>query len=159
MAEPEPRSPAERLVRGRLEDARGVGRPLSARARQTQRSVESYLRAGVRPRWMERLIEIEQGTRAERGRLERAWGELAERHAGDPEGFAAGWRARAARWRFDELNELIEQHNAWYPVERDLPMDPRTRDYVLLNGRSYRRDPLGPAWVLEQFPPVLPPRG
>ena len=158
MAEPESRSPAERLIRGRLEDAKGVGKPLSARARQTQRSVESYLRAGVRPRWMERLIEIEQGTRTERRRLERAWGDLAEHHTGDPEGFAERWRARAVAWRFDDLNELIAQHNEWYPVERDLPMDPRTRDYVLLNGRSYRREPLGPEWVLEQFPPVLPER-
>ena len=31
-------------------------------------------------------------------------------------------------------------------------MDLRTRDYVLINGRSYRRPLLGPQWVLEQFP-------
>ena len=51
----------------------------------------------------------------------------------------------AARCRFDELNELIQQHNDWYPIERDLPMDLRTRDYVLINGRSYRREPLSPS--------------
>ena len=54
---------------------------------------------------------------------------------------------------FDDLNELIRQHNEWYPIERDLPMDLRTRDYVQVNGRSYRRPELGPEWVLEQFPP------
>ena len=27
-------------------------------------------------------------------------------------------------------------------------MDLRTRDYVLINGRSYRRAVLGPEWVL-----------
>jgi hypothetical protein len=31
-------------------------------------------------------------------------------------------------------------------------MDLRTRDYVKVNGRSYRRPELGPEWVLEQFP-------
>jgi hypothetical protein len=31
-------------------------------------------------------------------------------------------------------------------------MDLRTRDYVTINGRSYRRRELGPDWVLEQFP-------
>ena len=56
------------------------------------------------------------------------------------------------RCRFEELNELITQHNEWYPIERDLPMDLRTRDYVLINGRSYRRPLLSPQWVLEQFP-------
>ena len=54
-------------------------------------------------------------------------------------------RAFAHRCRFDELNELIRQHNEWYPIERDLPMDLRTRDYVLINGRSYRREPLPPS--------------
>ena len=66
--------------------------------------------------------------------------------------FARRWRAIAHRWRFDELNELIRTHNEWYPVERDLPMDLRTRDYVLVNGRSYRRPVLGPEWILEHFP-------
>ncbi len=59
----------------------------------------------------------------------------------------------AAEWSFDRLNELIEQHNEWYPIERDLPMDLRTRDYVLVNGRSFRRPLLDRAWILEQFPP------
>ena len=40
-----------------------------------------------------------------------------------------------------------------YPVERRLSMDPRTGDYALVNGRSYRRRPLDAAWVLERFPP------
>ena len=37
-------------------------------------------------------------------------------------------------------------------MEARLPLDPRTRDYVSIRGRSYRREELGPDWVLEQFP-------
>ena len=152
MSHEDPRTATERLLARKLEGAEQRGRPVSDRARQTRRSVEAYLRAGVRPRWMERLMEIEQGMRAETRRLERAYRQLQEEHAGDPEGFGRRWRALAHARRFDELNELIAQHNEWYPVERDLPMDPRTRDYVLINGRSYRRALLGPEWVLERFP-------
>ena len=47
---------------------------------------------------------------------------------------------------------LIAQHNEWYPIERQLPVDIRTRDYVKIQGRSYRRPLLGPDWVLEKFP-------
>ena len=47
--------------------------------------------------------------------------------------------AVAHEWNFDPVNELIRQHNEWYPVERNLPLDPRTRDYVKIRGRSYRR--------------------
>ena len=70
----------------------------------------------------------------------------------DPAEFAARWRQKAESWSFGELNELIAVHNEWYPVERDLPMDLRTRDYVLINGRSFRRPLLDPAWILERFP-------
>ena len=114
------------------------------------RSVEAYLKAGVRPRWMERIAEIDQSIAAQRRRLARAYRLLRAECDGDAELFAARWREFAHRCRFDELNELIEQHNAWYPIERDLPMDLRTRDYVLVGGRSYRREPLSAAWVLEQ---------
>ena len=40
------------------------------------------------------------------------------------------------------MNDLIERHNRWYPVEARLPMDPRRRDYALVNGRDYRLEPL-----------------
>ena len=70
-------------------------------------------------------------------------------------GTSAGGAAFAVAdaWSFDDLNELIEQHNDWYPIERQLPMDPRTRDYVRFAGRSYRRPVLDTAWVLQHFPP------
>ena len=65
----------------------------------------------------------------------------------------------AATWDFDEVNERIRQHNEWFPIERQLAIDPRTRDYVKSAGRSYRREELTPEWVLEQFPPDPPHRG
>ena len=146
------RTATERFVAESLEDPRSGGRPFSSRARESRRSLEDYLRAGMRPRWMERLIEIERGTAREQHRLAKAYEALREEYGADRRAFARRWRAIAAAWRFDELNELIRTHNEWYPVERDLPMDLRTRDYVLINGRSYRRPELGPDWVLEQFP-------
>jgi hypothetical protein len=146
------RSPAERLVGESLEDPRTAGRPFSDRARLTRRSLEDYLRAGMRPRWMERLMEIERGMVRERERLGEVYAALREECGDDRPRFARRWRAVARAWSFEDLNELIRTHNEWYPVERDLPMDLRTRDYVLINGRSYRRAELGPEWVLRHFP-------
>jgi hypothetical protein len=148
----ERRTPTERFVLERLEDPRSAGRPFSDRARQTQRSLEHYLKAGMRPRWMERLIEIERGTAREKHRLGEAYAELREECGHDLARFRRRWRSIAEAWSFGEINELIRTHNEWYPVERDLPMDLRTRDYVLINGRSYRRRELDAAWILEQFP-------
>jgi hypothetical protein len=149
----ERRSAVERIVGRDLDEQTGKGRPLSSRAAQTQRSIEAYLKAGVRPRWMERVGDIDAGIARERQRLAQMHRALQGECAGDPELFAARWRACARAWDFDELNTLIEQHNAWYPIERDLPLNPRTGDYVRVGGRSYRRPVLGEQWVLEQFAP------
>ena len=53
------------------------------------------------------------------------------------------------------MNELIERHNRNFPAEARLPMDPRTRDFVKINGRPYQRDALDEAWILERFPADL----
>ena len=136
----------------RLEDPRSGGRPFSERARMTQRSLEHYLKAGMRPRWMDRLIEIERGTASHKRRLGEAHDALRAECGRDRVRFARRWHEIAEAWSFEDVNELIRTHNEWYPVERDLPMDIRTRDYVLVNGRSYRRRELDAAWILEQFP-------
>jgi hypothetical protein len=101
---------------------------------------------------MERLIEIDAAIARRRAELEQAYAALRRECGADREQFARRWRAHAEALDFGALNDLIAQHNEWYPIERDLPMDLRTRDYVKVGGRSYRRPVLGPQWVLEQFP-------
>jgi hypothetical protein len=149
------RTPVERHVeRSYLDDPEEIaGRPLSRRQRQTRRTVEQYLRGGVMPRYMERLRDIDRGIAEQERLLRHSYEELREEYAGDRRGFTRAWRARAREWTFpDSLNELIAQHNEWYPIERQLPVDIRTRDYVKIQGRSYRRPLLGPDWILEKFP-------
>jgi hypothetical protein len=155
MADEDRQSPVERRIQRSFEDTQEFGKPLSRRARQTRRSVEAYLKAGVMPRYMERLREIEQETDEHRRRLDRAYRALAAECGGDPGLFARLWRQRAHQWRFRKLNGLIREHNEWYPIESGLAMDPRTRDYVRVRGRSYRREEFGADWVLRHFPAEL----
>jgi hypothetical protein len=145
-------SPVERRISNSRLDDRAAGR-LPEASVQRERTLEGYLKSGLIPRYMERLRDIQAMTDAHRRELAAAHRELRERFADDPDAFAREWRERVGRWPFDEVNELIRQHNEWYPVERQLPFDLRTRDYVLIAGRSYRRDELTPEWALEQFPP------
>jgi len=149
------RGPAERIVDRAVEDTEGIGRPLSRSAMQYQRSIENYLKAGNRPRWMERVVEIDRGVEREQRRLQAAYDALRDQSGDDAAQFARRWRATAEAWVFDDLNVLVEQHNEWYPIERQLPIDLRTRDYVLISGRSYRRPVLDAAWILERFPAQL----
>lgn len=151
------RTPAERYLRERTEGLPGVGRPLTERARLAQRSVESYLTgANNPPRWMERAREIDQALKRERRLLAAERRALRGRHAGDPDGFARAWRAFAAeRGRsaaYRELNELVRAHNEWYPIERNLPVNPRTGEWVTAGGRSFLRPVVGPEWILRELP-------
>ena len=128
-----------------LRDSPLRGRELPVRLRNFRPDAGSYLASlgGPLP-YMARLREIDAQTIEHERRLAEAY----ELLGGDPD----GWRAAAGAWDFAEVNELIERHNRWYPAESRLPMDPRTGDYALVNGRSYRRRPLDEAWVLERFP-------
>jgi hypothetical protein len=119
------------------------------------KTVEAYLRAQSPPRYMRRLVEIEAIYQLHRRELEAAYSALRSDLRREPAAFARAWEVRVKRWSFDDLNELVREHNQWYPVEVDLPMDPRTRDFVPIRGASYRRLELGPDWVLEHFPPSL----
>ena len=145
------RTAAEKVIRSSFVDDTGVGTPLSERSRTRARTLESYLRGEMLPRFIQRLADIERQTREHQPALREVHERLRQEHAGDAAGFERAWRTVAAEWDFTATNALIDEHNEWYPVERDLPMNPRTRDYVLVNGHSYRREPLGPQWVLDRF--------
>ena len=155
-----PETPRQRRERAALEEDLETsplrGRSLPFRARLFRPSAEAYLVATRGPLpYMLRLREIEQLTEGHVLRLCEEWLTLAREHGDDGRAFAHAWRARAGAVVFDEVNDLIERHNLWYPVESRLPMDPRTGDYALVNGRSYRLEPLDAAWILERFPAEL----
>jgi hypothetical protein len=118
-------------------------------------AVEAYLRGNSAPRYMQRLVELEAAYEAHRRDLEDAYASLMEECRADPAAFVGRWRARVLRWSFEDFNDLVRMHNAWYPIEVNLPMSPRTRDYVPIRGASYRRLELGAGWVLKHLPPSL----
>jgi hypothetical protein len=122
-----------------------AGRALPRRVRRFRVEADRYLASlgGPLP-YMQRLRQIDDAIESHRARLEQAYAES----GGDP----AAWRRTAERWDFGDVNDLIERHNRWYPIEARLAMDPRTRDYVKVGGRSYRRERLDAAWILELFP-------
>jgi hypothetical protein len=146
-------SAVERRVQRSLDGEDRAGQPISQQELHRERSVENYLRGAVMPRWMERVRDIESGTRQHRRRLAADYEWLREQHAGDPETFAREWRALVEARSFDDVNDLVRDHNEWYPVERQLPMDPRTGEYVLIAGKPYTREELTVEWALREFPP------
>jgi hypothetical protein len=137
-----------------LSDSTLKGRPLRRRLRNFTPDAAGYVASmgGPLP-YMQRLRAIEDLIAWHHARLERAR-ELLALECPDPTEFAGRWRATADRWSFYDVNDLIERHNRFYPLESRLPMDPRTGDFVRVDGKPYRRRPLDAAWILERFPAV-----
>ncbi len=149
-----PETPRDRREREALEaDLRDnplAGEPLRRRLRNFRPDAGAQLAALGGPlAWMRRLRAIEIAIQLHEEQLAEAWAQL-RAESGDE--FAREWRKVAEGWDFGEVNELIERHNRHYPAESRLPMNPRTGDFVLVNGRPYTREPLDAAWALSRFP-------
>lgn len=141
-----PPSAAEReKLLGEVEVSPLTGRPQKRRIRRFRPEADRYLASlgGPLP-YMQRLRQIDDAVEEHERRLAAAYAE----HRDDP----AAWRRIAERWNFSEVNDLIERHNRWYPIEARLPMNPRTRDYVEVGGRPYTREPMDAGWILGKFP-------
>jgi len=140
------------LLEVELADSPVAGKPLRPRLRNFRPDAESAVRALGGPlMWMRRLRAIEDAVDQHERQLANTWRALAQ-EVEDPGEFARLWRETAERWSFAEVNEWIARHNAQFPAEARLPMDPRTRDFVRINGKPYEREPLDAAWILERWP-------
>jgi hypothetical protein len=136
-----------------LRSIAGTGKPVRLRLRNFSSSSDAYLASAGGPlAYMLRLREIELHVEAHEAELAGLWHALAAEHRGNPGAFARAWRADAERVGFDEVNDLIDRHNRYFPTEARLPMDPRTGDFVLIQGRRYEREPVDASWILERFP-------
>lgn len=151
-----PETPRDREERRVLAEDLAVspvkGRPLERRLRNFRPDADSAIRAlGGPTHWMRRLRAIEDELDRHEAQLREAWRELAAEQR-DGGAFARAWLETARRWNFAEVNDLIDRHNRNFPAEARLPMDPKTKDFVKINGRSYERKPLDEQWILERWP-------
>jgi hypothetical protein len=110
---------------------------------------------GGAPGWSRRLRRIDTLTDRALDELRAAWRALVAEHAEDPTAFAAAWREYAEAFDFSLVNDLIDRHNRYYPIEANLRISPRTGEYIGPGGGEWRRQPLDAAWVLAELPPSL----
>lgn len=150
-----PETPRDRREREALaEDLQGnplAGAPLRRRIRNFRPDADAQLAALGGPlAWMRRLRAIELAIDLHEAQLAGARDELRAVYSGAE--LERRWRELAEHWDFGEVNDLIERHNRHYPAESRLPMNPRTGDFVRINGKPYTREPLDAAWILSLFP-------
>ena len=94
------------------------------------------------PSWVRRARRLERRQEALEAELELAW------RRSDP----VRWPQQAGAWDLAAMNAEIDAYNAMFPIERNLPMDPASRDFSW-DGRPWRPRPrLDVAWILARFP-------
>jgi hypothetical protein len=152
-----PETPRDRAEREALvEDLKGnplAHGPIRQRLRNFRPDAAAQLAALGGPlAWMRRLRAIEIAVGLHERQLGQARDALHEAGGGDTARFSREWRELAEGWDFRQVNDLIERHNRHYPAESRLPMNPRTGDFALVNGKPYTRLPLDAAWILARFP-------
>ncbi|HTQ41822.1 MAG TPA: hypothetical protein VMI75_03625 [Polyangiaceae bacterium] len=54
---------------------------------------------------------------------------------------ASGQHERQAKWLLDRLNDLVSRHNRYYPIEAELPIDPRTGELLDRDGKHWKPMP------------------
>ena len=140
-----------RRERERLEVDRDVTRSWASRsaggcATSSPSPTTTSPRSAGRCPYMQRLRQIEHET-------ERHLERLAEAYARGARTTRAAWRRIAERWNFSEVNELIERHNRWYPLEARLADGSALAR--LRQGRRTARTGASRStltWILERFP-------
>ena len=155
-----PPSPREKRIEKVLED--GVyhsglkNKPFRIRHNYFRYTVAEKLRGYTGPpAFAFRLKRIEDWMESRREIIREAWIELAQKRRMTPDKFRRKWLKFARDFDFSQVNELIDQHNRYYPIERNLPIDIRT-GVDLDRGKPFKKRPyLDKNWILNQFPPDL----
>lgn len=59
-------------------------------------------------------------------KLTAKYSNMIEKFGSRPNVFARKWKELIEGWPLDRLNDLIEKHNKYFPIEANLPIDPRS---------------------------------
>lgn len=135
-------------------------RPLQLNSSPFSISVADYLKAAAGPpAWSRRLVRIQNLQNALREQLDVAWREHSLRFAAQPQARAAAWRAYVGAIDLAPLNDLIEKHNAYYPIEARLRMQWPSGRYLLPTGAQYPLEHVIVDALLEEYPPDVTREG
>lgn len=103
------------------------------------------------PAWSIRLRRMEEWHRRLEAGLRLAAAELAVRELGEA-ALERQWQEELGRVDLERVNTLIDHHNRYYPVEANLPTDPRT-GRLMRGAEPFEREPLlSREWLEARYP-------
>lgn len=101
-----------------------AGKPLVLHARPFPLDTNAYLKAAAGPpAWSARLARIQRLLEELESQVETAWRQRLRNPSISLQDSSADWRRFLERLDLAPLNDLIDKHNAYYPVEAGLRME------------------------------------
>ena len=73
----------------------------------------------------------------------------------NPEVFAQQWKELLGSLELDKLNDLIEKHNTYYPMEANLQIDPDSGAYLSGSVPWQPKEKISVEWLFKLFPPNI----
>lgn len=151
-------SPRERNLAARLDQASPSGasepRRLSIHSSPFAIDVAAYLRAAAGPpAWSRRLVRIQQLEADLRLELQSAWEDHRARFADRPYLLRDSWNEHLNQVDLSAVNELIDKHNLYYPIEAGLRMQWPSGRYILPSGVQFPLPRLTVDRLLAEFSP------
>lgn len=147
----------DRLIREKLESHpfsdKCIGKPLNIISVNftvpLEKTIMSY--AGI-PEYIQRAKLVEEKTTKIKSDLKLQYDKLEKRVGNNRIKFNKSWENILKSYNFQDINQLIEKHNLFYPQEANLRMDFDTGEY-LLGSDIWRKTPLfSVSLILEELP-------
>lgn len=147
----------DRMIREKLESHtfsdKRIGKPLNIVSVNftvpLEKTIMSY--AGI-PEYMQRAKLVEEKIAKIKSDLKLYYDKLKKKEGNNHIKFNRSWKKMLESYNFQEVNELINKHNLFYPQEANLRMDFDTGEY-LLGSDIWRKTPLfSVSLILEELP-------
>lgn len=137
-------------------DEEVIGKPLEIPQVNFTISLEKKIQAlSGPPYYIVRARRIEIMTDQLMEDLAAEYGKMINKLGGRPAVFARKWKKLVESWPLDRINDLIEKHNMYYPVEADLRMDPKSGAPMMGSGPWKPREKITAESLLDRFPPHI----
>ena len=132
------------------------GKPLKIPNRNFKIPLEERIQSRFGPPgFAVRARRIESAVQKLMRDLEEEYAELSNRLQKKPVEFSTRWTESVKSVDLDEINDLIEKHNKYYPLEAGLRQDPETGVYYMGSSPWKPQERLTPEKILKMFPPCL----
>ncbi len=147
----------ERMIGEKLESYnfsdKVKGKPLNIVSANFTVSLENKIMAcaGI-PEYIQRAKLVEEKITKIKADLKIRYDKLEKKLGNNHARFNKSWESILKSYNFQEVNELIEKHNMFYPLEANLRMDFDSSEY-LLGSNIWEKTPLlSASLILEELP-------